>query len=89
MGLIWDSKIRGEESLGLKFSTRQASGILKLRQEKEIQIDFFFLQIASKSTFQIQRTKEGFEVGNSAGMKRSPILKKGIILPLALKNNQI
>ena len=40
-GLIQDSKIRKEESLELKFSTRQASGILKLRQEEEIPIENF------------------------------------------------
>ena len=52
------------------------SGILKLRQEEEIPIEIF-LQIASKSTFQIQTAKGGFEVGNSASRKRSPILREG------------
>ena len=75
-GLILDSKIRREESLELKCSTRQASGILKLRQEEEIPIERF-LQIAGKSTFQIQTTKGGFEVGNSASRRRSSILRKG------------
>ena len=36
-----------------------------------------FWQIASKSTFQIQTAKGGFEVGNSVSTKRSPILRKG------------
>ena len=40
-GLIQDSKIRKEESLELKFSTRQVSGILKLRQEEDISIVHF------------------------------------------------
>ena len=40
-GLIGDSKIRKEESLELKFSTGQTSGILKLRQEEEIPIENF------------------------------------------------
>ena len=40
-GLIWDSKIKKKESLGLKFFTGQASGILKLRQEEEIPIENF------------------------------------------------
>ena len=45
-----------KESLGLKFSTRQASGILKLRQEGEIPIENFCKLPVS----QIQ-TAEGFE----------------------------
>ena len=41
-GLIQDSKIKKKESLGLKFFTRQASGILKLRQIEEIPIENFY-----------------------------------------------
>ena len=41
LGLIQDSKMKKKESLGLTFSTRQASGILKLRQEEKIPIEFF------------------------------------------------
>ena len=45
------------ESLGLKFSTRQASGILILRQKGEIPIENFCKLLVS----QIQTAEEGFE----------------------------
>ena len=48
-----------------------------------------FLQIAGKSTFQIQRTEEGFDVENSASRKSSPIHKGRVRLSLAFKNHQI
>ena len=69
-GLIWDSKIKKKESLGLKFSTRQASGILKLRQEGEIPIENLCKLLVS----------QGFEVENLASRKRSPIHRKRIRL---------
>ena len=55
-GFIWDSKIKKMESLGLKFSTGQASGILKLRQEGEIPIENFCKLPVS----QIQTAEKGF-----------------------------
>ena len=69
-GLLWDSKrvkeeeegVKKKESLGLKFSTGQASGILKLRQEGEIPIENF----CKLPVGQIQTAEEGFEVENSA-----------------------
>ena len=85
-GLLWDSKIKKKESIGLKFSTRQASEILNRKIEIPIEN---FLQIAGKSIFQIQTTKEGFEVENSASRERSSIHRRRIILPLAFKNHQI
>ena len=71
-GLVWDSKIKKKESLGLKFSTGQVSGILKLRQEGEIPIENFCKLPVS----QIQPAEEGFEVENSARRKRSPNSQK-------------
>ena len=47
-GLVWDSEIRKEESLELKFSTGQASGILKIRQEEEIPIEIFCKLLVSQ-----------------------------------------
>ena len=84
--LIWDSKIKKKGSLGLKFSTGQASGILKkLRQEGEIPIENFCKLPVSE----IQTAEEGFEVENSASRKRSPIHRKRIRLSIASKNHQI
>ena len=65
-GLIWDSKIKKKESLGLKFSTGQASGILKLRQEEEILIENFHKLLVS----QIQTAEEGFEEKVSISQER-------------------
>ena len=56
--LFWDSKIKKKESLGLKFSTGQVSGILKLGQAGEIPIKNFCKLPVS----QIQTAEEGFEV---------------------------
>ena len=56
-GLIWDSKIRREESLELKFSTGQASGILKLRQEEEIPIRNF-CKLPINQLFKYKQQKE-------------------------------
>ena len=72
----------------MKFSTRQASGILKLRQEEEIPTEVF-ANFDLPATFQIQTTEEGFEVENSASRKRFPIHRERIILSLAFKNHQI
>ena len=69
----------------MKFSTGQASEILKLRQEGEIPIENFCKLLVS----QIQAAEEIFEVENSASRKRSPIHRKGTILSLTFKNYQI
>ena len=87
-GLIQDSKIRKEESLELKFSTRQVSGLLKLRQEGEIPIENFCKLLVSQ-LFKYKQQKKVFEAENSASRKRSPLHKKGTRLSLAFKNHQI
>ena len=68
----------------MKFSTRQASGKLKLRQEEEIPIE----NLCKLLVGQIQ-TAEGFEVENSASRKRPLIHRKRIRLSQAFKNRQI
>ena len=72
-GLIWDSKIKKKEFLGLKFSTGQVPGILKLRQEGEIPIENFCKLLVCP----IQTAEEGFEVENSASRKSLQFTEKG------------
>ena len=62
-GLIWDSKIRREESLDLKFCTRQVSGILKLRQKEEIPIEKnFFCKLLVSQLIKYKQQKKVFRL---------------------------
>ena len=58
--------MKKKESLGLKFSTRHASGILILRQEGQIPIENFCKLLVS----QIQTAEEGFEEKVSNSQKK-------------------
>ena len=75
-GLIWDSKIRREESPRIEIFHWTSIWDIKIKTGRR-DPNQKFLQIADKSTFQIQTAKGGFEVGNSASRKRSLILRKG------------